>query len=431
MSMYGFFAAPSLGMLTQSSAFGTISQNITNLSTGGYKASDTRFSTILASTYDSNSDVGGVKTVRKNYVSKQGNTITTTNYLDVAIRGQGLFVVNSKVDGNGDTLYTRDGAFQITRGEIQTLTGGYRADGSFDTTLTGVTASQGVNKGYLTEKNGHYLMGWTPDSAGAFSAAAASGTLGPIRIDRLAFNSDAAATTNASVAGNLPATLDTGLSKTFKGSIYTSTGDQKTFEMQWTRTATPQQWTLAINPIDGTSTSTQTYTFDSTGHVPDGTTLNFTVTWDDGQTSSVALDVSDVTSIGSGFFYTDFQKDGRTPGDLESFHFDEVGHVVGRFTNGIERNLYKVPLATFTNPDGLEIRQGNLFAESLASGSAVNRVAGIDGFAIFSPFAHELSNVNLADEFNKMIMAQQAYNTSATVFRTVDEMTRTAADLKT
>ena len=220
MSMYGFFAAPSLGMLTQSSAFGTISQNITNRSTGGYKASDTRFSTILASTYDSNSDVGGVITQRKNYVSKQGNTITTTNHLDVAIRGQGLFVVNSKVDGNGDTLYTRDGAFQITRGEIQTVTGGYRPDGSFDTTLTGVTASQGVNKGYLTEKNGNYLMGWTPDSTGAFSAAAASGTLGPIRIDRLTFNSDAAATTNASVAGNLPATLDPGLSKTFKGSIY-------------------------------------------------------------------------------------------------------------------------------------------------------------------------------------------------------------------
>ena len=102
----------------------------------------------------------------------------------------------------------------------------------------------------------------------------------------------------------------------------------------------------------------------------------------------------------------------------------------GTFTNGTQRALYKIPVATFVNPDGLDLRQGNLFTESLSSGQVTLREAGFDSFAIFRPFAHELSNVNLGTEFNKMIMTQQAYNSAATIFRTVDEMLQTASNLK-
>ena len=111
--MFGQFSAPVLGMLAQSSAFGTVSQNIANVNTGGYKATDTRFSTILASTFDNNDDVGGLKTVRKNYISAQGLTLSTPNPLDLAINGRGFFVVNSQLDGSGDEFYTRDGAFSV------------------------------------------------------------------------------------------------------------------------------------------------------------------------------------------------------------------------------------------------------------------------------------------------------------------------------
>ena len=94
MSMYGALAAPALGMLTQSASFGQISQNITNLNTGGYKAGKTKFSTVLASKFDNNSDVGGVKSYRSNNIASQGNTISSNNFLDLAIRGQGMFVLN-------------------------------------------------------------------------------------------------------------------------------------------------------------------------------------------------------------------------------------------------------------------------------------------------------------------------------------------------
>ena len=152
--------------------------------------------------------------------------------------------------------------------------------------------------------------------------------------------------------------------------------------------------------------------------------------------------MDDVTTIGQQLLYLDFQKDGRGSGELQSFYFDDSGQILGRFSNGVERALYKLPLATFVNPDGLEVVQGNLFAESEASGSVVLRqvrdpaviVAGDNEqkseFGTFVPFAHELSNTNLETEFSLMIMAQQAYNSSAMVFKTVDEMTKTASELK-
>ena len=144
MSLYGAFAAPSLGMLTQSSAFGTISQNITNMNTGGYKAANTRFTTVLASTFDSNSDIGGVRAFRKENVSIQGRLVSSTNNLDIAINGSGLFALNSDVGGGGDDLYTRDGAFQLTKNGTDTVT------------TNGVTST--VDKAYLTDKNGHFVQ---------------------------------------------------------------------------------------------------------------------------------------------------------------------------------------------------------------------------------------------------------------------------------
>lgn len=432
MPVYGPLAAPALGMLTQSSAFGTISLNITNLNTGGYKATDTRFSTVLASQFDNNFDIGGVKAVRKTYVSQQGNTVSSTNFNDIAINGRGLFVVNSQLDGSGEQLYTRDGALQTLKGPVVSVSGVFRSDGSFDTSgnTPGTTVTVNTNEAYLTDKNGHYLQGYPADALGGFTVG---GATVPIRIDQFAFNSDAAATTNASVAGNLPALDAAGTTHDMMASIFDSTGATKTFSLEWTKSTNIQEWALTVVPTDTAIAplpTSETFTFDSSGRIADGTTHNFTVNWADGQTSTVALDISDITSIGGGFQYTNFLKDGRTPGDLQSYSFDDEGQVLGIFTNGVTRALYKLPLATFANEDALEVRQGNLFAESLESGTVTLREAGLTGFAQITPFATELSNTNLQNEFTKMIMAQQAYSLSGSVFKSVDEMTQEAANLK-
>jgi flagellar hook protein FlgE len=421
MPMYGLFTSPILGMLAQTSALGSISQNISNMNTGGYKAHDTKFSTVLASTYSNSRDIGGLTANTRNFIEQQGRIISSTNGMDLAISGKGLYVLNTEVDGMGDTLYTRDGGFEIKSG-AETTNG----------------AGNIYNEGYIVDKNGYYLQGWVADGSGTVST---SGALQSIRVDSEAFNSGGAAdaTATASVAANLPATTAVGGSQSTKASIFDANGDTQTFELIWTRNATNQEWTMTVSPDSGTSTSTETFTFDSSGGLPDGTTTSVTVTDLNGAATTFTLDVSDVTSIGDQFLYFNFQKDGRTSGELDSFKFDAAGKVIGLFTNGLEQTLYKLPLATFVNGDGLDRIQGNLFQTSVTSGGPTlvevraenSSVDVFHEFAHFVPFSHELSNTNLQNEFSHMIMTQQAYNSAATVFKTVDEMTSQAANLKT
>jgi flagellar hook protein FlgE len=432
MPIFGAFAAPVLGMKSQSQAFGSISQNITNMNTGGYKSAQTRFQTVLASTYYAQKDVGGLVPYNKNNVSVQGNIVSSSNGLDLAINGNGMYVVNTELDGSGEELYTRDGGFSV------------RKNGTDTKTVNGVPYT--YDTGYLVDKNGLYIQAWEPDASGNFSTASA---LVSVRIDNDAFDDEAAATTNAALAGNLPAESEAGDEHVNKASIYNEEGVLKTFELVWTRQQDPQTWQLSVrgdfdndSSTADTTTVLQDHVFGTTGHLPDGaTTQAMSLAYSDG-TINFDLDLEDVTSIGESFIYEQFQKDGRGPGELTSFRFDDQGQILGRFSNGVERALYKLPLATFVNADGLESRQGNIYAVSVASGDPVYRqvrdpavvVIGNNQqkheFASFVPFAHELSNVNLENEFSRMIMTQQAYNMSATVFKSVDEMTQTAAELK-
>ena len=426
MPIYGIYAAPSLGMMAQTSAFGSISQNISNMHTGGYKAHDTRFATVLASQVGNARDIGGTISHTRDYIEKQGRVMNTKNPLDLAIDGKGLFVLNTQADGSGDTLYTRDGAFQKKAGEeVENLAG------------------QTYNKAYLTDKNGHFLQGWAADGAGAITAG---GALSSIRIDTDAFgvNGPAAAqaTTAAEVALNIPITTAIGGSETAPASVLDASGVTHDFDLVWTRNRPQQNWTMTVSPKDATSTSTSTsnVTFDENGALPKDTKIPIEITTAAGETVSFTLDVSDVTSLGQGYTYFGFQRDGRVAGELDGFHFDNTGKIVGEFTNGYQATLYKLPLATFTNADALDRITGNVFERSVASGEATLREVKTENplvtdimweFATFMPEYHELSNVDLQNQFTYMIMSQQAYNSSATVFKTVDEMTKMAASLKT
>ena len=104
--------------------------------------------------------------------------------------------------------------------------------------------------------------------------------------------------------------------------------------------------------------------------------------------------------------------------------------MLGRFDNGTEQRLYKLALADFVNPDGLWALSGNVYAVSANSGAAVLAGAAEGSNGALVTGAQELSNVDIADEFTRMIMTQHAYNASATAFRTADEMTQEASELK-
>lgn len=194
MTIYSAFSIPTLGMMGQSHALATIGNNIANVTTGGFKRTDTNFSTLLSQTLDKQSDIGGMKPKDLNQITQLGNMVISNRDLDLAINGQGFFVLNSDLTGGGETYYGRDGSFEMATVNDISVTAD---DGSTITT----------KDGYLVDKNGYYLQGWTADPVtGLFGT-----TLSALRIDPYAFAAQGQTTTNASLRLNLPATDEPGL----------------------------------------------------------------------------------------------------------------------------------------------------------------------------------------------------------------------------
>ncbi|MEQ9555725.1 MAG: flagellar hook-basal body complex protein [Rhodospirillales bacterium] len=197
------FQQATLAMMGQSHKLNTISQNIANLNTDGYKRTDSEFQTLMnkgftsvgATTADGasgtyHSDLGGVQPIDLQRISKQGQVRTTDRNLDVAIIGDGFFMVSPDINVNGNVQYTRRGAFDIN---VTDLTD--------SVTLSDGTAAT-VNQGYLADQFGNFLLGYSVNPDGSFSLG---GTPAPMRIDQFAFEDTGEETTSSSLDVNLPA----------------------------------------------------------------------------------------------------------------------------------------------------------------------------------------------------------------------------------
>ncbi len=229
MAVYGAFATSTLAMLSQAHALGTIGNNIANLTTGGFKATDTRFSTVLSDSLFNQSDLGGVTPKDINRIDQQGTVVSSSSSLDVSINGQGFFILNTQLDGSGDTLYTRDGGFSMTTGPDTTTTAD---DGS---TIT-------VKEGYLVDKNGYYVQGWTPATDGTFSN---SGTLSALRVDQFAFTATGQTTTTAQLGLNLPAVANVGSVNVYTIEVIDSNFTAQTANLNFTKGSTVNTWTIS------------------------------------------------------------------------------------------------------------------------------------------------------------------------------------------
>ena len=115
-------------------------------------------------------------------------------------------------------------------------------------------------------------------------------------------------------------------------------------------------------------------------------------------------------------------QNGAEVGELSSISIDDQGYVSASFTNGEDRRLYRLPVATFANPAALDPRSGNVYAQTDASGEFNLRTAGSGGAGVVAPSALEAANVDLAEEFTKMIVTQRAYSANAKVINTTDQM---------
>jgi flagellar hook protein FlgE len=407
MSLSGAMSSAVSAMQAQSAALSTISYNLSNASTTGFKASSTSFSSLLTSSASEVS--GGVVASSRANVSASGLTSSTSSATDLSIDGDGFFSVVAGVDGE-EIYYTRAGSFEID------------------------------DDGYLVS-DGYYLVGWSTDSDGNVIGGTTEGNLDVIDTDEI--SSYAAATTELSLSGNLPANAATEGTFTGEITVYDSLGTAATSTATWTKTG-DNTWSVSFsNPVDddgneiGTvSSSSITVTFNEDGTLassdPDPATLTIS-DWTTGAADSeIAIDLGTAGASNGMTQLSDddgtlsltlkSEQDGVAYGSLSGVAIEEDGTVVASYTNGAKLSIAKVPIATFSNSNGLTEMSGSVYAASTSSGSAQYHVAGTDGAGTITDYSLEGSTTDTNTEFSNMIAAQQAYSAASQVLSTASDM---------
>lgn len=382
------------------------SNNLANVATVGFKGSRTEFADLFASTQQGAIATGnGVDVAEVAQQFTQGNIETTGNTLDMAVSGNGYFIVSN----NGALNYTRDGEFQLN------------SDGQV------VTAS------------GQLLQGYPPLANGTFN----TGGLGDITLTTN--ESQPKATSTAQITANLPAdatppadapfnaTDPNSYNNTTSLTVYDSLGAAHTGSLYFINTA-PNAWEAQLT-VDGTAVGApQPLAYSQTGQLT--TPANGQVTFPayTPATGALAMNMtfnfSNTTQYGGSFGVTAVQQNGYTTGQLTGINISQTGVVQAQFTNGNSVNLGQVALATFANSQGLQQLGNASWSATNASGAAVNGIAGNSGFGNIQSGSLEESNVDTTSALVDMITAQRDFQANAQMIQTEDQVTQSIINIR-
>jgi flagellar hook protein FlgE len=428
MSLYGALLTGVSGLDANSRALSITSSNIANVNTVGYKTSNADFSTFLAAT-GSSGDISpsSVQVTASQQLTQQGLLTSTGSSTDLAISGNGFFVVTNNTANPQGTHYTRAGSF--TPDDL----------------------------GRLKNSAGFYLEGWTLQPDGSMPANRSS--LGLINLGSL--NGTAEATTTMSLRANLQSSATAvggytagdmyagNVTPEFEQTIniYDSQGTARPMQLSFVKTAA-DTWAYEIsyqgptadiggagnNPVNS---GTITFNADGTLSVPPTATLN--IPWDastglNAQTVAITLGTAGlsngVTQFDAPSALTSASVNGAPYGALSSVSVNEDGYVTALFDNGIEKQVFKVAVATFANPDALAAVAGNAYQLTDASGGATILEPKTGGAGSIASNALEASTVDLAKEFSNLITTQRAYSAATRIITTADQMLQELMQIK-
>jgi flagellar hook protein FlgE len=394
------------GLAASERMLDVIGNNLANSNTVGFKASDANFASLLnASAVQGSQRVGqGVMVSSISSSFSQGSFQSTDNATDIAIDGNGFFIMRDK---EGANYYSRSGAFYVNKSGLLCDLNGYTVQGN-------MFGNDGIEVNAMTDL----------DLRNVLSRAKATTTF----------------TTGL--------TLDSAavLDDTFTSSqtFYDSLGTEHTFSTTFTKTATTGQWDVTYS-LDGpvgaglpgvTATGSLTsITFgpdgallipappyvDATvtfGALPNGATIGAAgvVTWD-----FTSADAQSLTSFATTSRVSSISNDGYASGTLTGLNVNESGVVEGIFSNGKRQDLARILLADFANVQGLN-KDRSYYVISGESGNVIINNPGSGGVGSLRSNALEMSNTDVATEFIKMITAQRAYQANAKIITTSDEM---------
>ena len=402
--MIGSLFAGVSGLNANATAMSVIGDNIANVNTTAFKSNRASFANILSQSLEGSTgnNIGrGVEFWGTSPVWSQGSLETTNNPTDLAINGRGFFIV--KHPETGKVYYTRAGEFRFDK------------------------------VGNLANADGLVVQGWN-----LAEGQSAPGPTENINIPGGSTSSPKA--TKTLTAGiNLDAGKSTGSeadpSYSTSLTVYDSLGNDIVLQINfWKKSEGTWGWKADVPKTIGSVTqSSEELKFSEDGTLEDGTDPEIeieltngaktpqTITWDlyDDDTGKTNGDVTQYSSPCTTTFQT---QDGRSAGTLQSISVDEEGVITGVYSNGETKPLYQIALVDFQSYWGLARTGKNLYSESLASGQPVKGTAGSGSLGTISANSLEMSNVDLASEFVKMITTQRAFQANSRVITTSDEI---------
>jgi flagellar hook protein FlgE len=397
------------GLNAASSELNVIANNIANANTAGFKNSRAEFADVFATggAGSGSAAIGsGVRLAAVTQQFTQGNIEFTESGLDLAINGQGFFTLR---DGSG-LVYSRAGGFGVDR------------------------------DGFVVNSQNQRLQVFEAIDGGGFN----TGSLIDLRLQTN--QSTPTATTSGSVVVNLPASATPPAVAVFdpadaasythstSTAVYDSLGNLHQATFYFMKTATANQWEVAM-AVDGNVVGTpQTLEFTAAGAqtVPAGGDIAFPAydPANGAQPLNLTFDFAGATQYGGPFSVSSLVQDGFSSGRLTSIDISDSGVVFARFTNGRALELGKVALANFPNPQGLRQLGKTTWGEAFASGGVIMGEAGSASFGLIQSGALEDSNVDLTKELVQMITSQRSFQANAQMISTADSITQTIINIR-
>jgi len=431
MSLQSSLSSGVSGLNAFGEGLSVVGNNIANMNTVGFKDGNASFADVMSASLaegTSSSQVGrGVYIDAVTTDFGQGSFETTSSPLNLAVDGNGLFLVT---DQAGALNYTRNGTFQLNK------------------------------NGLLVNENGLFVQGYQANAAGVLN-----GQLGNLNLGTSA--SAPLATANVTLAANLDSSgavtgpfvlanaaqtsnFSTGLT------VYDSLGNSHQINVYFTKTA-PNTWSWngVVSAADSVNAVSEvqargTLTFNSNGaltaqsattyisggapatgfNFSGGATANQAVAFNFGTPPHAGTGLNGVTQFAGTSTVLNLTQDGYASGSLQSVSVGKDGTISGNFTNGQNRTLGQVALANFNDPEGLTNLGNNLFGVTADSGQPIVGAPTSSGLGSILSSSLETSNVDLATEFTKMIEYQRGYDANSKMITTTDDMLQTLVNMK-
>lgn len=376
------------GLNAVSDQLGTISNNIANAGTTGFKSSRVNFGSVYAE-----SQALGVEVLGKTQsISQNGTLVATGRTLDLAISGGGFFTTKGT---NGEQAYTRAGVFNSDKDN------------------------------FLVSATGHRLQGYPVNAAGTLQ----TGAIGDLQVQTA--NLPAKATDSLKFIANMdadqqvpgiapfdPANADS-YNFTYTSKVYDSVGREHAVTQYFVKTA---ENTWDVHYQAGGASQTATLQFGTDGQLVNGHDQSFTFNPPGANPITLAVDYSGTSQYGSGFVVTSNRANGYAAGEQTGLAVEKDGRVFATYSNGQRMVQGQLVLANFVNLQGLRNETGTMWTATEESGAPLIGIPGVGQNGSIASGSLENSNVDLTKELVGLMESQRNYQANTKVLSTDKEL---------